>query len=316
MKLFCLCICKIFVSILDGGMEARPCRHTISSVGAEEADRRSTTVECTLWLVSLWEDSSSGDCSPGTSWQHAGSNTQWSVHSPHPPNTFHSVADHISMKSLVLQTRKVRLVTAWREGCGAGRGEEEVGLARSWLPVPAPALHRDTFLAELQQGGVTPDTGLLLRGCEQEGGTEVSLVFPWLHLTDTPLDIKVWLRRQASLPCRPGQELQPSPPPPVLCGSLGRHGNTASAGLLYPGHSLLQATYSLQVGASSGYIQLRVPARRRCWLRRRWRRRGSSSVSCWGSGPAAPAGRRAAPGGTGPASPRSTAPSAASRTSR
>ena len=49
---------------------------------------------------------------------------------------------------------------------------------------------------------------------------DISLLYPWLHITDTLLDIKTWLRRQTN---RTSSRV-PTPPPPLLSGSLGRHG--------------------------------------------------------------------------------------------
>ena len=55
---------------------------------------------------------------------------------------------------------------------------------------------------------------------------DISLLYPWLHISDTLLDIKVWLRRQAGAGA--GATSGHTPPPPLLAGSLGRHGNLAA----------------------------------------------------------------------------------------
>ena len=49
---------------------------------------------------------------------------------------------------------------------------------------------------------------------------DISLLYPWLHISDTLLDIKTWLRRQTN---RITSRMS-TPPPPLLSGSLGRHG--------------------------------------------------------------------------------------------
>ena len=54
---------------------------------------------------------------------------------------------------------------------------------------------------------------------------DISLLYPWLHITDTLLDIKTWLRKQG----RRSQANIPTPPPPLLAGSLGRHGKLETA---------------------------------------------------------------------------------------
>ena len=57
---------------------------------------------------------------------------------------------------------------------------------------------------------------------------DISHLYPWLHISDTLLDIKVWLRR-AGARGHQGSHSIPTPPPPLLSGSLGRHGNLEAA---------------------------------------------------------------------------------------
>ena len=46
---------------------------------------------------------------------------------------------------------------------------------------------------------------------------DISLLYPWMHISDTLLDIKCWLRKQTH---RQNGDV-PTPPPPLLAGSLG-----------------------------------------------------------------------------------------------
>ena len=59
---------------------------------------------------------------------------------------------------------------------------------------------------------------------------DISHLYPWLHISDTLLDIKVWLRRAGARSLGAGGPSSiPTPPPPLLSGSLGRHGNLEAA---------------------------------------------------------------------------------------
>ena len=58
---------------------------------------------------------------------------------------------------------------------------------------------------------------------------DISHLYPWLHISDTLLDIKVWLRRAGVRGPGAATTSLPTPPPPLLSGSLGRHGNLEAA---------------------------------------------------------------------------------------
>lgn len=71
---------------------------------------------------------------------------------------------------------------------------------------------------------------------------DISLLYPWLHISDTLLDIKCWLRKQTH---RHNGAVVPTPPPPLLAGSLGRHGNLESSASLVSNMRIVQGTYCL-----------------------------------------------------------------------
>ena len=66
---------------------------------------------------------------------------------------------------------------------------------------------------------------LILFTLQTTCSNDISLLYPWLHISDTLLDIKTWLRRQTN---RMTASV-PTPPPPLLSGSLGRHGKLDTA---------------------------------------------------------------------------------------
>lgn len=103
--------------------------------------------------------------------------------------------------------------------------------------------HLESFLAEVKNTGVTSEQGTVLCNCETASTNDISHLYPWLHVSDTLLDIKVWLRRAGSRQHGQGPSSIPTPPPPLLSGSLGRHGNLEAAGV----HDMrvVQGTYCL-----------------------------------------------------------------------
>merc|ERR550532_1934816 len=76
-------------------------------------------------------------------------------------------------------------------------------------------------MAEVKNSGVTPDQGTVLCNCETACTNDISHLYPWLHISDTLLDIKVWLRRAGVRGLGAATTSLPTPPPPLLSGSLG-----------------------------------------------------------------------------------------------
>ena len=81
------------------------------------------------------------------------------------------------------------------------------------------------------------------------GVNDISLVYPWLHISSALLDIKSWLRKETQ---RKAENIPtPQPPPPLLYGSLGRHGNQDALSLNT--RKLIQGTYSIVECVLPGY---------------------------------------------------------------
>lgn len=149
--------------------------------------------------------------------------------------------------------KKIRLISFWMEE--EEKTEDVMKPANVWMkknkawPDSEKTIgcNLDSFLAEIKQSGVYPE-GTVLANCELTGGNDISLVYPWLHISDALLDIKSWLRKDTQK--KAGNF--PTPPPPLLYGSLGRHGNQ-DASLLQGNRKLLQGTYSVVERVLPGY---------------------------------------------------------------
>jgi len=136
--------------------------------------------------------------------------------------------------------KKLRLISFWMEE------EKEVSVLphKIWMKksqakaAPKESIQTDleSFQTEIKRSGVCPE-GTLLRNCEVTGGNDLSLVYPWLHISSALLDIKTWLRKEMERK----SENFPTPPPPLLYGSLGRHGNQDV--LSHDSRKLIQGTY-------------------------------------------------------------------------
>jgi len=140
-------------------------------------------------------------------------------------------------------SKKLRLISFWMEE----KQDDRLHAAPNiWMKKSAASLDRDkktrshleSFLSEVKQTGVSPD-GIVLCNCETTCSNDISLLYPWMHISDTLLDIKCWLRKQTH---RQNGDV-PTPPPPLLAGSLGRHGKLEAASA--QNMRMVQGTYAL-----------------------------------------------------------------------
>jgi len=141
-------------------------------------------------------------------------------------------------------SKKLRLISFWMEEKqdeSLPPGQNNTWVKRSMANFGSDKktrTHLDTFMAEIKQTGVSPE-GIVLCNCETTCSNDISLLYPWLHISDTLLDIKTWLRRQTN---RMTASV-PTPPPPLLSGSLGRHGKLDTATV--DNMRIVQGTYCL-----------------------------------------------------------------------
>jgi len=142
-----------------------------------------------------------------------------------------------------IMSKKLRLISFWMEE----KQDDRLHAAPNmWMKKSAASLDRDkktrshleSFLSQVKQTGVSPD-GIVLCNCETTCSNDISLLYPWMHISDTLLDIKCWLRKQTH---RQNGDI-PTPPPPLLAGSLGRHGKLEATSA----HNMrmVQGTYAL-----------------------------------------------------------------------
>jgi len=140
-------------------------------------------------------------------------------------------------------SKKLRLISFWME---EKRDDQLAAAPNMWMKKSMASFdsdkktrsHLESFLSEIKQTGVSPE-GTVLCNCETTCSNDISLLYPWLHISDTLLDIKCWLRKQTH---RKNGNI-PTPPPPLLSGSLGRHGNLEAASV--SNMRIVQGTYAL-----------------------------------------------------------------------
>jgi len=94
------------------------------------------------------------------------------------------------------QAKKLRLFTFWVET------EDPLSspwLRRAWArPDTKKKMAADlqSFLQEVERSGVHPE-GTTLANSEMSGGNDISLIYPWLHISASLPDISVWLAKHS-----------------------------------------------------------------------------------------------------------------------
>jgi len=94
------------------------------------------------------------------------------------------------------QAKKLRLLTFWVET------EDPLSspwLRRAWArPDTKKKMAADlqSFLQEVERSGVHPE-GITLANSEMSGGNDISLIYPWLHISASLPDISSWLAKQS-----------------------------------------------------------------------------------------------------------------------
>jgi len=92
------------------------------------------------------------------------------------------------------QAKKLRLFSFWEEA----ENVASPWLRRAWqrsLSRSKTRSDHDMFKLELDQTGVRVP-GLTLCNCEMSGGNDISLIYPWFHISSDILEINSWLDRE------------------------------------------------------------------------------------------------------------------------
>lgn len=154
-------------------------------------------------------------------------------------------ADMAAVSSARKQAKKLRLFSFWVEE------DNTLGspwLRRAWARADSKKKLRtdlDCFLQEVSQTGVYPE-GTTLANCEMSGGNDISLIYPWVHLSSGLGDITSWLKREEQRRTNPLmyppdlRQHQPSQYTSSMTGSLDRRSGSI------PGkRTLVQGTYCI-----------------------------------------------------------------------